>query len=210
MDVTVLTRTRGRPEYFKQCVTSLERQTYRRIEHLVITNGSADYVSGHKVIFLPFDVAANDMLNLVFPTIKTEWFMVLDDDVVLPNKYLFEDVLTYFSNRDVIFWRVQRDGQALPTALPVGNVQVGWVDHGTFLAKTEAVLSTGAKWEGYRGHDFRFIAAWYPKLANRIWLNTIGLIHPDNGNVFAVDAKPRNPVNYNDQRLGIKTEWNFE
>lgn len=139
--INIITRTRNRPRYFKQCVDSLSNQTYSNIHHIVTYQVKEDleYINKHKLdncslVRVP-DITKdntlhttiegnhlthapyNTFLNEAHKYVKEGWVMYLDDDDMLTYSNTLEFLINNVHKYDIDtkhFWRVQFPFYLLP------------------------------------------------------------------------------------------------
>jgi cellulose synthase/poly-beta-1,6-N-acetylglucosamine synthase-like glycosyltransferase len=122
--LNIITRTSGRPNFFKICKHSIRSQTYPNINHIVIIDSNNDntYVKDYddidKLIDIPegkyqhFDAYLNEALEYI-P--KGELFCVMDDDDFYTEKTSLQKGVDTLTDGNVVFFRVVAAGGTVPS-----------------------------------------------------------------------------------------------
>ena len=157
----VITRTAGRPNFFKVCHSSITQQTYPHINHIVIVDDADtdearqaqvpwhagnqyvdDYTDIEKI-----NVKFNDyghfepFLNAAIDTIPDEdYFCILDDDDFYTHPGALSQAMESIGNYDILFWKVRAAGGIVPSRgffrnnLPYGQISmIGWIVKKAFI-----------------------------------------------------------------------------
>ena len=212
--LTIVTRTCNRPNFFMRNYSSIKRQTSKQIVHMVLHHKEHfDYVPADCCnIDIESHIGVRAMLNLALYTlIDTTWFMVLDDDDYLENKYFVEDVLNLSESKSVVWFRTQTRGLVYPNKVPVGNVELNNITQCSYMAKTEEIKKLGVAWDtsddDRTADDYRLISQWYPILSNRFWFNVVGGKNQDGPGYRRRNLGICQPPQYIDRRITLADIW---
>ena len=161
----VITRTSGRPNFFKICRQSVIQQTYPNINHIVIIDDKNDnsYVENYSGIQKIY-VKAKDyvhweqFLNAGLGAVpEDDYLCIIDDDDFYTSPDSLKKAMITLDNNNIVFWRVKAAGGVVPGAghwkksLPFGQISmIGWIVKKKFIG--EATFTPGY------GGDHRFIA----------------------------------------------------
>lgn len=183
--INILTRTSGRPNYFKRCRESVVNQTYSNIRHIVSVddNNSVDYIKECEYIKVdkfkgtipplkkrrpaPYNLYFNDLHKVV----NNGWILYLDDDDIFSsNNSVFKIAHSIKSDDDLILWRVNFKRKIVPEDAYFGKKPQ--INH---FASNSFVYNCKFKhnWGFYSGGDFDYISILWEKIPNKIWLNEI-------------------------------------
>ena len=129
----VLIRTSGRPNYFKNCIESVLRQTYKNINIVVICDDKASlsYTRGLPVRIIeptqPKQVAppskdikygnwfpANDYIRQAQQLVNG-YIFVLDDDDIYTDPRSIEKVMAKVHHEKLVVWKVQMVNKPIPS-----------------------------------------------------------------------------------------------
>lgn len=101
----ILTRTSGRPTFFKKCMDSVKSQTYKNIIWIVHYDNPDDkYVEGDIILYskkikvenerhAPYNLYFNKMMDSISE--NDGWFIFLDDDDKLYSSTCIEEVIPF-------------------------------------------------------------------------------------------------------------------
>ncbi len=126
----IVTRTSGRPNFFKLCYNSVHAQNIRNMHHIVIYDDkeTAEYVNKYKnirtikvdrgfyrKIELPggrqYNLYLNKALDLVFPE---DYIMFIDDDDFFIDNVSLEKIWKDRKGSDFIVWKTRAAGGTVP------------------------------------------------------------------------------------------------
>jgi len=126
--VNILIRTSNRPEYFKDCIKSIKRQTYKDVNIIVGNDQDDEYCKDYNPIKLTrtnstahrIDTAAhfpcNDYLNTMLKEVKRGRVMFLDDDDELVGNDSLKLIMdNSYDKGGVTFWRVLYGKRVVPS-----------------------------------------------------------------------------------------------
>lgn len=175
LNINVLTRTSGRPNYFKKCCYSIDRQTYKNVNHIVCTDDvdSLKYIAdcGREPIYVgPIDKDCrmlnkvmsspyNLYLNIMYNYVKEGIVLFLDDDDEFSMSKSLELVASFFDDQidpseNLLFWQVRFEkGKIIPSSFasrflyPTNVSGIGFAFHSKYLF--------AAQWDAFKESDFR-------------------------------------------------------
>lgn len=174
-NINILTRTSGRSNYFKKCCYSIDRQTYKNVNHIVCTDDvdSLKYIADcdrepiyvgpidkdfrivNKVMSSPYNLYFNIMYNYV----KEGIVLFLDDDDEFSISESLELVASFFDDQtnpseNLLFWQVGFEkGKIIPSSFdgrflyPTNVSGIGFAFHSKYLF--------AAQWDAFKESDFR-------------------------------------------------------
>jgi hypothetical protein len=125
--INVVTRTSGRPEFFKRNVNSINSQTYKNIRHVIITDSkdNVSYIKNNGIeeyyIYDPIYLVKNDKtkdpktgrlsahnlyFNEVHKEIKEGWIIYIDDDDYFMDQHSLSKLVTHINkyNEDTLIY----------------------------------------------------------------------------------------------------------
>jgi len=185
--INILTRTLGRPSYFKYCRQSIRQQTHHNYRHIISLDNKQDkYLNGIKHIkvipmrredsslkhgekFAYYNLYLNELLKEV----EDGWIMILDDD----DAFLKPDALKIItkhitSDDDLLLWKVQFPKIIIPPDKywkkePVINniSMIGFCFH----SKWKSCIG----FDYYTAADYRVIHRLWEIIPNKIWIDDI-------------------------------------
>lgn len=183
--LNILTRTSGRPNYFKENVESIKSQTYPHINHIVCADDdeSFEYASklADKVIRVdrpekrteygwmhsPYNLYCNSLMDAV----DDGWIMFLDDDDVLVDSSAISDIMDGLTNEDeIIVWKGQIHNKVIPS-FSFGK-GVALADIGSFCFMFHSKHKWAAQWDEVKESDFRVVFK-LARLLNIKWVDKI-------------------------------------
>ena len=173
----VITRTSGRPNFFKICNQSITQQTYKNINHIVVVDDANTnpersvqvpwhvgngYINQYKNI-TKINISWNNIshfeqaLNFALDEIPDEdYFCILDDDDFYTSPNSLQTAMSLVDNKDILFWRVYAAAGIVPDkshfkkALPYGQIaMIGWIVKKSFIKN--------CRFNPMYGGDFDFI-----------------------------------------------------
>ena len=165
--LTIYTPTHRRPQGLARCIASVEAQTDRDVQHLIIEDTIGVGVAG---MFAAIPRHHDKILG--------EWVFILSDDDVLPDAEVVADlrqVIDANPEAEVIMGHCQIGGIVYPTFVSWGTAPAeGHVTMSGWIVRREVFVSVpyGHRYEG----DFDFIHAcwerglhftWWPRLLCR-------------------------------------------
>ncbi len=184
--INILTRTSGRPEFYKDCVKSIKEQTYSNIKHITCVDDDASYEYASKlcdnvirvekgqkipeygIAHAPYNLYINPLLDQV----DEGFIVILDDDDRFTNTTALEFIARYMDEDKLVLWRCK---------LPYGIVPADWAMNFPVLVPQQ-VTSFGyvfhskhkwaATWDGVKESDYR-CAQRLSRLLGHEWVNQI-------------------------------------
>lgn len=187
--VNVITRTHGRPEYFRKCRESILNQTYENVNHIVGTDIDCDYYDN--AIKLPqknvqqprlmaeyntYPAPWNLHLNELGTYVKDGWIMYLDDDDMFSHKNALKFIVNNIEDDDqILLWRVKininENGWIVPSnaafgkRIEPGNFSgIGMMFHSKYLP---------VDWGSWSYGDFRVVSQLLTKKLKPKWIDLV-------------------------------------
>jgi glycosyltransferase involved in cell wall biosynthesis len=216
----VLIRTSKRPNYFKKCIDSVLRQTYKNVNIVVISDetGGKEYTKGYpcrvihpdpvKPIQRPNrsedygnDFPANDYLNQAQQ--KVEGFIFfLDDDDLFTSPQSIEKVMQFAKPDKLTVWKVNMKSGVIPShsfgkkPTLYDITGIGLCYHSSQIHLTD--------WTPFKRADYRTAKGF----KNIVWIDSILTeIQEQPGNGLQKDVSPL--INYKDMAKNEKILVNF-
>ncbi|MFA6518474.1 MAG: glycosyltransferase family A protein [Candidatus Shapirobacteria bacterium] len=197
--INILTRTAGRPVFFKECRQSVVNQTYVNVRQIIGIDDkkSMDYLGGinkRDIIEYPrlkrkkeADFPYNLYLNRLIKEVKEGWVMYLDDDDMLVNKYSLEKLATYLLDENTLYvWKVWFPNKTVPSLSFGKKIVRGDVTGTGFIFHSKH--KDKSNWTNNMCGDYGFIKQLSEKLKVR-WIdkvltrsNYVEAYHANNGN----------------------------
>lgn len=187
--VNIITRTHGRPVFFKNCRESILNQTYKKINHIVGTDINCDYYD-NAIKLSPKEVQQprlmpeyntypapwNLHLNELGTYVKDGWVMYLDDDDVFCHKNALKFIVNNIDDDDqILLWRVK-----------ININENGWIvpNNAAFGKKIEAGNFSGigmmfhskhlpVDWGSWSYGDFRVASQLLTKKLKPRWIDLV-------------------------------------
>lgn len=194
--INILTRTSGRPVGFNKCHSSIINQTYKKIRHIVsfdtkndlgyLQSAKIDIVrvtkkkykgrlarKGHKLNFEPYNLYCNWLLREV----KKGWVVFLDDDDMLAGNEIIAKIAEQIKKMDedtLLIWRTRYpDGRSLPSDNSFKTKEIKYMDIDTACFAFHSKYKKGAKWDAWRGADFRYLRDLARVIPKQKWIPEI-------------------------------------
>jgi hypothetical protein len=183
--INILTRTSGRPNYFKENVESIESQTYPHINHIVCADDdeSFEYASNlvskvirvrreekrkeYGIMHSPYNLYCNTLMDGV----EDGWIMFLDDDAVFNSNGVVDQIMSQDLNpNDVIIWKGDILGKIVPSYSYGRGVSLGDIDSFCFMFHSKHKWA--AQWDEMKESDFRVVSK-LSRLLNIKWVDAI-------------------------------------
>lgn len=180
--INILIRTHNRPNFFRDCIESIQSQTYKKINIIAGYHSKAEYLVPYKIRQEKYPVyqhsipahpdrenygapfPPNHYLNHLISKV-TEGFVILmdDDDAFQDNHSLQKIVNKIKSTNDMVMWRLRTKGRMIPSDSNFKKPPVARDISGiTFCCHFSHLQDE--KIEPYRLADFRLISNLYKKL----------------------------------------------
>jgi hypothetical protein len=192
--INILTRTSSRPSGFKLCYDSIKNQSYKNFEHIVSyeVNDSLNYLKNKDLLLIkvnkiskldqrnkqglihaPYNLYCNELLNRV----KDGWIMFLDDDDNLLHNNVFEELVEHIKTIDedtLIIWKMRYpNGKVIPSKVSIDNSEILMNDIGSCCFMFHSKYRNSAKWDEWKGSDFRFLKQLETIVPKQKWINKV-------------------------------------
>ncbi len=186
--INIIIRTSGRPRYFKSCVASIERQTYRDYRIIVgmdtpetyadkyhpfryprtKSNGTFLQLKETRTLHFPYNLYLNTLMTKCEPG----WVMFLDDDDEFFGSNALMDIIHHLKvTTDVPFWRVRINNRVVPSNENFGKRPVvkdvsciGFAFHTDYIPLMQ--------FDPYKQADYR-IANRLFSILNPVWIDKV-------------------------------------
>ncbi len=194
--INILTRTSGRPVGFSKCHSSILNQTYKNTRHIVSydTKEDLDYLQslkvdiikvkrrkyagrlarkGHKLNFEPYNLYCNRLLREV----REGWVLFLDDDDMLAGDEVIAKIaeeIKQVEEDTLLIWRTRYpDGRKLPGDNAFKTKEIKYMDIDTACFTFHSKYRKSAKWDAWRGSDYRYIRDLSQAIPKQKWISEI-------------------------------------
>lgn len=192
--INILIRTHKRPNYFSDCIKSIENQTYKKVNIVISIDNSIkhqdDYTIPYKVrpvfvtkkqdkknapksneygVFFPQNEFFNEMYKHCYSGLV---LFVDDDDCFCDCNALQKIADAYMAGNDLIFWRVKSLERTIPSDDNFGKAPVLCDISGIGLAFDSKKIPF-ASWQPYKRGDYRVAKSLYENTE----INKIGYIN---------------------------------
>lgn len=190
----ILTRSSGRPIGFQKCYDSVRFQTYKNVKHIVTSDNDCDleYLLGKDITlikvkktinpsfqnklegyrFAPYNLYCNDLLN----SVDKGWIIFLDDDDnFIHNKVLEELVQKIISfDKDTLFiWQMRYPSGVILPRKNLFNNLITKNNIGSPCFMFHSKYKDIARWDSFKGSDFRFITKLKQSIPKHVFLNKV-------------------------------------
>lgn len=170
--INLLIRNKYRPELFRRCLDTIERQTYSNI-HLIIgcdSPESEDDALTNTTLRFSTEIVRlapgtepffwNIYCNTLKDRVTDGWFNVLDNDDYLVDEYCIEKLAQHLTDPSVgVICQFLRNGKPKPNNRLIrrGEIKRFFIGGGAIVlhARNKYV----SDWDGHKAADFRFIEA---------------------------------------------------
>lgn len=199
--INILIRTSGRPKYFKNCVESIYKQTYKNWNIIVGVDDkkSISYVQPEKCKLITYNYSKfiypekpigdeyginfkyNLYINELHKYVNEGYCLVLDDDNILSKNTSLETMVNNIhTQHDLLFWRVNFKNRLVPSDTNFGNPPVLFdIDTAGFMYPVNYFIN----WEPFKRGDYRVSLGLYYTIPNKKWINeTLTEIQRNDGN----------------------------
>ena len=221
--VNILVRTAGRPNYFKECIKSIQNQTYKNINIFVSIDSDETYTYKYPVypIYVdrkqvkPIEISQdygkpmpyNLYFNKMYDRISSGLVLYLDDDDQLnDNKALEKIVNEYKKGAELIFWRVKIGRLVIPRDEHWKKQPVLFNMSGIGFA-FDSKYTKDAIWEPYKRGDYRVANKLYSLILYHGWIDEI-LARTQDGSHFGALIDKRNKLKIEDMEKLVKVKIN--
>lgn len=194
--INILTRTSNRPNYFKNCIESVKKQTYQNINHIIsvdnveteeyVKNYTNNYIKVKKYIGYippldpiyglrrpaPYNLYLNDLKNQV----KEGWIMFLDDDDMFLSENAIEEIVSNIkSEDDILYWKVKlSDIRYIPEDIFFNENHTPKLNHFSMIGfMFNSKYKNTYTFDNYSGGDFFCANKLKNHIPNKIFINHI-------------------------------------
>lgn len=196
--INIIVRTCKRPNYFKDCIASIQEQTYPNINVIVgVEEGDTEtiayaylypyrvvhYVKCNKEIKVPSEDKSygvwfpyNRYLDELTQKVGSGWIMYLDDDDMLTDRTAIEKIVNSITSEDdLIYWRMKYKNLLIPSQkswnimLSGGAPTVCDVSGIAFMFHSK--YKTEVEWGYWKRGDFRVANTLDALCTNKIYID---------------------------------------
>lgn len=183
--INILTRTSGRPNYFKENCKSIKAQTYPHIKHIVCADDdySFDYASRlcdhvvrldrpkkreeYGIMHSPYNLYCNRLMDEV----EDGWIFFLDDDNIFKDDSSVNTIMNSTdSEDDLLIWKGEIHNKIIPSFSFGKGVALADID--TFCFMFHSKHKWAAQWDEVKESDFR-VALKLFRLLKVKWIDKI-------------------------------------
>lgn len=189
--INILTRTSNRPLGFKNCHESIIKQNYKKVKHYVSYENCDDkkYIELEGIVKIkvekyngeplvhskgykhaPYNLYCNELMA----NVEEGWILFLDDDdQLLHNNVLSEIVeeINKVNDETIFIWQMRYpNGKVLPTSKHFKSENIEINNIGSPCVIFHSKYKGFAKWDEWKGSDFRFINALNKEIPNKKWI----------------------------------------
>lgn len=192
--INIITRTSGRPVFFKKNRESIENQNYKHIRHIVgyDDKSSETYLNEYQNIdkyHIPSDYVKNTIdipdpktggrfeynlyFNFLFNKIENGWILILDDDDHIANEKAISHMVKNLKYKTdmLIFQMEYQNGNIIPSKNDLyKKPAIGKIGSPCILIHSS--IAKKIKWDGWKCADYRYISKCWEYSERKIWLNT--------------------------------------
>jgi len=193
--INILTRTSNRPNSFKKCIDSVNKQKFVNINHIISVDDdkSEEYVKKYTSNYIrvkkynkpipyidpimhqrrpaPYNLYLNDLKN----TVKEGWIMILDDDdMFLDSLSLYKITRRIESEDQMLYWKVKfSDSRVVPNQYdfdlrtPILNdfSMIGFMHHSKY--------NNAAEFDYYSGGDCIYAKQLQNIIPQHTWIDIV-------------------------------------
>ena len=180
--INILTRTSSRPNYFRNCINSVNDQTYKNINHIISVDddNSEKYVQIYTTNYIKItniDKKVNAPYNLYLNELNEKvtdgWIMYLDDDDIFMNNTSLENIVKNIQHEDqLLLWKVKFPSMIIPENTFWGKTpQITHISMIGFMYHSK--YKNIVKFDGNKCADYRYISALYNIINDKVWISDI-------------------------------------
>jgi glycosyltransferase involved in cell wall biosynthesis len=192
--INIITRTSNRPKGFKINVDNIRNQTYKNINHIIITDdvnsekyiretGFDNYIKVDREKIIKNDKSVNPntgrysphnlYFNEVLGYLEDGWVIYLDDDDRFTSKDVVENIVNEINKVDedtLIYWRmVYSNGRHLPLDMSKNKKPIlGGIGGSCFTFNVK--YKHLALWDGWKCSDYRVINKLHNNIPKKHWV----------------------------------------
>lgn len=180
--INILIRTTFRPEYFKKCINSIFKQSYRNYNIICCydDNLCLNYLEKYEDRISYFYIGNNSKkkykynlyCNELLKKVEKGYIIFLDDDDMFTSEYALEKINEKLLNEnDIVFWKFKCSDKIIYPE-NINNIKVGYVANSSYCFHYK--FKDSSKWEALQIGDFKFLDKMLKKNNfNRIFIDEI-------------------------------------
>ncbi|PKP25192.1 MAG: hypothetical protein CVU03_09285 [Bacteroidetes bacterium HGW-Bacteroidetes-2] len=191
----ILTRSSKRPIGFNKCHDSIKLQSYKKFKHYVSIDNQIDleYLQGKDVIivkikkqcdsnvkynengnrYAPYNLYCNELLEQV----QDGWILFLDDDDNLLHNKVLKELVKYIKKYDedtLFIWQMRYpNGKVVPSNELIKKRIIKINNIGSPCFMFHFKYKDMAKWDSFKGSDFRFINQLTKNISKQVFINKV-------------------------------------
>lgn len=184
--INILTRTSGRPEFFRDCVHSIQNQTYKNVRHITCADDDDSFAYAKKLCDTTIRVDKiakrvdygiahapyNLYINSLLAEVDEGYILFLDDDDRFTSDTALEFISRFMEEDSLSLWRCKlpygivpnEEVMSYPVLIPQQVTSFGYIFHSKH--------KWAATWDGVKESDFR-CAQRLSRLLGHKWVNAI-------------------------------------
>ena len=164
--INILTRTSGRPEFFRDCVHSIQNQTYKNVRHITCADDDDSFAYAKKLCDTTIRV------DKIAKRVDYGYILFLDDDDRFTSDTALEFISRFMEEDSLSLWRCKlpygivpnEEVMSYPVLIPQQVTSFGYIFHSKH--------KWAATWDGVKESDFR-CAQRLSRLLGHKWVNAI-------------------------------------
>lgn len=190
---------------FNRLYQSIKQQTYQNIRHIVSYENNEDkkYLNGLDIDLLKVEPQQelqkdatnkfghkyahyNLYCNQLLDEVKEGWVLFIDDDDNLYHNKFIEEIVNLITkdtkgkttdDEDVLFiWQMRYpNGKILPSNSMISKEEIVISNIGAPCFLFHSKYKNNAKWDSYKGSDFRFLSQLADSIPKKKFLKKIGI-----------------------------------
>lgn len=199
--INILTRSSNRPYGFEKCYTSVKKQTYKNVRHIVSYDNEKDlkYLKNFDVDLIrvnkeeldksltdkegntvaPYNLYCNKLLD----TVEDGWILFLDDDDNLYHNKVLKEIVSIIKKEDedtLLIWQMRYpNGEILPSNKFIKNKKIAKYNIGSPCFIFHSKYKNKARWDSFKVSDYRFLVALEKHIPKKMFVKKV-YIHINN------------------------------
>lgn len=186
--INIITRTSKRPNYFLECYSTIIRQSYPNIRHIIGYDDkqSLNYILKNKPIknniffvqslekrtersHMPYNLYMNELMKYI----DEGWIINMDDDDIFVNIESISILVSYIKNDDqLLIWKTKNNGKILPSDKSFKKKPIrGDITSNSYMFHSK--YKNYAIWDNKAGSDFRVLEKLMKLNLKIVWINSI-------------------------------------
>lgn len=186
MKVYILTRTSGRPNYFRENVESVKMQTYPNIEQIACADDDESFEYASKLVkniirverrpkreehdwrHSPYNLYCNELMEQIK---EPGWVMFLDDDDMFTDRNAVSKIVSQIKTEDeFLVWKIKFPKAIIPGMSWGRAIIPGDIDANCYMFHSKYIWA--AQWDEVKESDFR-VAQKLSRLLPIKWIDEV-------------------------------------